>query len=67
MISTMRACIEDERMNVEREFKNGLQKANRYEISKGKIESLSRTKFAFDIQSGSKIISANEFSKRRRL
>jgi heat shock protein HslJ len=37
VISTMRACIEDERMNVEREFKNGLQDANRYEISGRKL------------------------------
>ncbi len=32
IVSTMRACIEDERMNVEREFKNGLQNADRFEI-----------------------------------
>ncbi len=37
IISTMRACIEDERMNIEREFKNGLEKANRFEIVKGKL------------------------------
>jgi heat shock protein HslJ len=37
IISTMRACIEDERMNVEREFKNSLDKANRYEIVGGKL------------------------------
>jgi heat shock protein HslJ len=37
IISTMRACIEDERMNVEREFKNGLQNANRFEIKGGKL------------------------------
>lgn len=37
LISTMRACIEDERMNVEREFKDGLQNANRYEIANGKL------------------------------
>lgn len=36
-ISTMRACIEDERMNVEREFKNALDKANRYEIVAEKL------------------------------
>lgn len=38
IISTMRACIEDERMSVEREFLEGLRKANRYEI---KAETLS--------------------------
>ena len=38
LISTMRACIEDERMNVEREFKNSLDKANRYEIVGEKLE-----------------------------
>lgn len=37
IVSTMRACIEDERMNVEREFKNGLDTANRYEIKAGKL------------------------------
>ncbi len=37
IFSTMRACIEDERMNVERGFLDGLQKANRYEIIKGKL------------------------------
>lgn len=37
IISTMRACIEDERMNVEREFKNGLQNANRFEIKGEKL------------------------------
>lgn len=31
-IQTFRACIEDERMNIEREFMNGLQKIDRYEI-----------------------------------
>ncbi|HQU85243.1 MAG TPA: META domain-containing protein [Pyrinomonadaceae bacterium] len=31
-IQTFRACIEDERMNIEREFMNGLQKTDRYEI-----------------------------------
>jgi len=38
LISTMRACIEDERMNVEREFKDGLQNADRFEISNGKLK-----------------------------
>jgi heat shock protein HslJ len=37
IISTMRACIEDERMNLEREFKNGLENANRFEITGGKL------------------------------
>ena len=37
IISTMRACIEDERMNVERQFKNGLELANRFEIKGGKL------------------------------
>jgi len=37
VISTMRACIEDERMNVEREFKNGIENANRFEIAGGKL------------------------------
>jgi heat shock protein HslJ len=31
-VSTMRACIEDNRMEVEREFMDALQSANRYEI-----------------------------------
>jgi len=37
IISTMRACIEDERMNVEREFLGGLQNANRFEIKNAKL------------------------------
>jgi heat shock protein HslJ len=37
IVSTMRACIEDERMNVERQFKNGLENANRFEIKGGKL------------------------------
>jgi heat shock protein HslJ len=37
IISTMRACIEDERMDVERQFKNGLENANRYEIQGRKL------------------------------
>jgi heat shock protein HslJ len=42
-ISTMRACIEDDRMEVERGFMSGLQNANRYEI-KGKTLKLFRDK-----------------------
>lgn len=37
VVSTMRACVEDERMSIEREFLDGLQKANRYEIKKDKL------------------------------
>ena len=37
LISTMRACIEDERMNVEREFKNALETATRFEITGRKL------------------------------
>lgn len=37
VISTMRACIEDERMKIEREFLDGLEKANRYEIQREKL------------------------------
>jgi len=37
LVSTMRACIEDERNNVERQFKNGLENANRFEIKGGKL------------------------------
>lgn len=40
LLSTMRACIEDERMNVEREFKNGLEQANRFQIVKGRLNLL---------------------------
>ena len=32
IISTMRACIEDDRMDTERKFLDGLRKANRFEI-----------------------------------
>ncbi|HKP68550.1 MAG TPA: META domain-containing protein [Pyrinomonadaceae bacterium] len=37
VMSTMRACIEDERMSIERQFLDGLQKTNRYEIAKEKL------------------------------
>ena len=37
VVSTMRACVEDERMSIERQFLDGLQKANRYEIAKDKL------------------------------
>jgi heat shock protein HslJ len=37
IISTMRACIEDDRMNVERDFKDGLDKANRFKIFQDKL------------------------------
>lgn len=37
VISTMRACIEDERMKIEREFLDGLEKANRYDIRRDKL------------------------------
>ena len=37
VISTMRACIEDERMKIEREFLDGLEKTNRYEIRREKL------------------------------
>lgn len=33
IISTMRACIEDDKMAIERKFLDGLQAANRYEIN----------------------------------
>ena len=37
VIATMRACIEDDRMTIEREFLDGLRNANRYEIARGKL------------------------------
>ena len=37
IILTMRACEEDERMTIEREFLDGLQKATRYEIKRGTL------------------------------
>lgn len=37
VIATMRACIEDERMKIEREFLDGLRVANRYEIQGNKL------------------------------
>jgi heat shock protein HslJ len=37
VISTMRACIEDERMKIEREFLDGLENSNRYEIQRDKL------------------------------
>ena len=37
VVSTMRACVEDERMTIEREFLDGLRQANRYDIERGKL------------------------------
>ena len=37
VIATMRACVEDERMTIEREFLEGLRQANRYDIERGKL------------------------------
>lgn len=37
IVSTMRACIEDDRMAVEREFLDGLRTANRYEIRNDRL------------------------------
>ena len=37
VISTMRACEEDDRMTIERQFLDGLQKTNRYEIQHGNL------------------------------
>jgi heat shock protein HslJ len=37
VIATMRACVEDNRMNIEREFLDGLRETNRYEIQKGRL------------------------------
>jgi heat shock protein HslJ len=37
VVSTMRACIEDNRMKIERQFLDSLAKTNRYEIHAGKL------------------------------
>jgi heat shock protein HslJ len=37
IISTMRACVEDERMDIERIFLSGLREADRYEIQADKL------------------------------
>lgn len=37
IVSTMRACIEDDRMTIEREFLDGLRTANRFEIKDGRL------------------------------
>ncbi|HEX8289134.1 MAG TPA: META domain-containing protein [Pyrinomonadaceae bacterium] len=37
IVSTMRACIEGKRMNVERDLLDGLKKINRFEIKAGKL------------------------------
>ena len=37
VISTMRACVEDDRMSVEREFLDGLRSADRYDIEDGRL------------------------------
>src|SRR5436190_8100773 len=36
-VSTMRACIEDDRMEIERKFTDALQNANRFEIKNKKL------------------------------
>ena len=37
VISTMRACVEDNRMTIERDFLDGIRNTNRYEIARGKL------------------------------
>lgn len=37
VISTMRACVEDDRMAIEREFLDALGQANRFDIARGKL------------------------------
>ena len=37
IVSTLRACIEDEKMAVERDFFDGLRTANRFELSDGRL------------------------------
>ena len=37
IISTMRACVEDERMDIERQFLDGLRETNRFNIRNGKL------------------------------
>lgn len=37
VVSTMRACIEDDRMRIERDFLDGVRQANRFEIVRGKL------------------------------
>ena len=37
VVSTMRACVEDVRMDIERKFLDGLQAANSYKIENGKL------------------------------
>ncbi|MDM7921389.1 MAG: META domain-containing protein [Pyrinomonadaceae bacterium] len=44
VISTMRACIEDDRMEIERGFYNGLREADRYKITKNSLELYRGTK-----------------------
>lgn len=44
VISTMRACVEDDRMSVEREFLDGLRRADRYEIANSRLTLYSNKK-----------------------
>lgn len=37
IVSTMRACVEDDRMTIEREFLDGLRTASRFEIKNGRL------------------------------
>ena len=37
VVATMRACIEDDRMRIEREFLDGLRATNRYEIQNNRL------------------------------
>lgn len=37
LFSTMMACLEDDRMTIERDYLDALEKVNRYEIANGKL------------------------------
>ena len=51
VISTMRACIEDRKMEVERELFDGLKKANRYTVSRGKLSLYQNSKLLLTFRS----------------
>jgi heat shock protein HslJ len=51
VISTMRACIEDRKMEVERQLYDGLKKANRYTVSRGKLSLYQNSKLLLTFRS----------------
>lgn len=54
IISTQRACVEEGKMNIERELFNGLQNSNRFEIKDGKLYLYQNTELMLTFRGESK-------------